>query len=493
MAKIEIDLVANTNVFRGLARQNMLLHQCLNELLDNSIASKKGDLFKIEILIEEKGDNVEIYICDDGKGMTLSRLSEALQLGAVPDPDSDRLHEHGFGLKNSLATLTNGNGYWKIWTQAPGEETCSVEGPFGPKMSIEDEDQMPELPFLPKQTSTIVYAQTSKKYLATVQGRGRIGSDLQKLRKWMAEHIGVAYRGYLLQDPKTGDPDGEIRLSIVLPGGKKDSLKVLPIEVPFAKKETTYIPVTLPDGKEYIMEYSKGTIDETKRNQALYGDKLQYYYQGNQNTQGIDIRIGKRVIATGMLSEIWDFTKHNGFNDFVGELLIPNDVPRGMLTTVNNKTDFNLDDDGWGAIFSKLRTEENQPKRNSKETSEKDLRDKWFKILKDTNPEDSITKESTAGIWGSAVRIDVLRERENGKITIYEMKVTSANPQHVYQMKMYWDGLELAGKVPNEAILMVEDYDDKIVEMIAAINSKMSTPTGGSYSFKIEKNKDRGL
>ncbi|MPM82418.1 hypothetical protein SDC9_129479 [bioreactor metagenome] len=70
--------------------------------------------------------------------------------------------------------------------------------------------------------------------------------------------------------------------------------------------------------------------------------------------------------------------RHNNYNDFVGELLIP-DLPRGLLTTVNNKTDFNLADDNWTIIFDKLNGY--RPLKMSKVEGEKELRNKWVSIL----------------------------------------------------------------------------------------------------------------
>src|SRR5699024_2569475 len=79
-----------------------------------------------------------------------------------------------------------------------------------------------------------------------------------------------------------------------------------------------------------------------RRDHLVHGKKAKYYYQENIKTQGIDIRLGKRVIATGQLEQIWQtesghpLTRHNRFNDFVGEILIP-ELPRGVLSTLNNK------------------------------------------------------------------------------------------------------------------------------------------------------------
>ena len=50
--------------------------------------------------------------------------------------------------------------------------------------------------------------------------------------------------------------------------------------------------------------YVHGTLDKSKQEHLVLGGKARYYYQGTQPTQGIDIRLGKRVIATAQLGEI---------------------------------------------------------------------------------------------------------------------------------------------------------------------------------------------
>lgn len=491
MAKHDVELIATEGIFKGLAKQNMLFHQCIGELVDNSIASKDEDnKFQVEIIFKRISETkVGIYIVDNGKGMDLSKLKEALQLGRIPDDESDRLHEHGFGLKNALATLTRGDGYWKIYTHTKETNISSVQGPFGPKMEIEDDDSFPNDDFLPSDISTLVYAETTIDYVRTVQGRGGPTKDLDKLRKWLIEHLGVFYRGYLEQDKDTLEIQGSIVVSI-----EKDRKRVPPVFVPFGNSKTEYFDIEI-GGSVYKLEYEFGTLDEVKRDKLIQGERSQYYYLKNIPTQGIDIRLGKRVLATAMLDDIWktidgksQLNRHNDYNDFVGELRIPN-VPRGILSTVNNKTDFNLDDPDWNRIFDELN--QHKPPKKVREKTEKGLQEAWLKMLKATNPDETISDERY--VWPTGVRIDVYRKKANGEVIIYEIKVGNAQPINIYQLLMYWDGLEIEGERPKEAILLVEDYSNTIEEMITIINSKLKTPTGNSYNIKIEKHVDKNL
>ena len=188
MATHQVKLIANEGIFQGLAKQNMLFHQCIGELIDNAIAARKpNEIFNIAVFLKRSPNDqekVDLYICDNCKGMNLEDLKRALQLGQFAS-EGDRLNEHGFGLKNALATLSGGNGYWKMWTKFSNKSTiCSVEGPFGPDMIIEDDDSFPEEDFLSIDISTLIKVSVKMYFVQTVQGRGAPSHDLSRLREW---------------------------------------------------------------------------------------------------------------------------------------------------------------------------------------------------------------------------------------------------------------------------------------------------------------------
>lgn len=492
MSLHKVELLANAGIFQGLAKQNMLFHQCLCELIDNGIAAQQPNKkFTIEVILHKKDDNyTSLYVCDNGIGMNIESMKDALQLGRTPQ-SNNRLNEHGFGLKNALATLSSASSSWKIFSRdLSNNAIVSVSGPFGPEMEIEDNDTFPSYSFIPTDCTTIVSCDVKTSFVQTVQGRGAPTSDLNLLREWLFEHIGVLYRGYLENDPTTYDTQGNIYINI-----DHDRQVVVPIQVPLGSSNVEYIDVNL-NGIDYKLKYMHGTIDEVKRDSLVRGKKTKYYYLGNLVSQGIDIRLGKRVIAVRQLETIWktdegqrssQVTRHSDFNDFIGELTIP-ELPRGVLSTVNNKTDFNLDDQGWQLIFDKLNM--HKPPRRQREKSEADLRKKWVNMLRATNPKETISDERT--VWPTGVKVDVFRKTLNNEIQIYELKVGSGAPQHLYQLLMYWDGLTISNEEPKEAILLVEDYNTSLEEMANKINT-FKSPSGKNYNIRIEKLKDKGL
>lgn len=482
-----VPLVANEGIFRGLASQNMLFHQCVSELVDNGIAACPEDKkFRVDLIfspIAGDNDRVDLYIADNGTGMSLEHLGKALQLGQSATTTS-RLNEHGFGLKNALATLSGGNGPWKIWTKAPGGGgVLTVEGPFTYEMLIRDDEEFPTDAFLPADISTLIRVTVKTSFIQTTQGRGSPATDINTLRDWIVEHLAVLYRGYLGQNEETFETAGVIAVSI-----GTNSIRVPFVEVPFGNREVKYFDVEL-GGQVVRIEYRFGTLDDEKRDKLIRGKKAKFYYQQNQPTQGIDIRLGKRVIATRQFETIWNVSRHNSFNDFTGELLIP-ELPRGILCTTNTKTDFNLDDPDWTKIFSKLK--DFPPKKEIRQKSESEVRDKWIQMLKATNPEDTVTNERS--VWPTGTRIDVYRKTPQQKIIIYELKVVSGSSIHLYQLKMYWDGLVIYGKEqPSEAVLLVESFEPALEEMANMMN--LLTPPNDTkpYNFKIETLKDKNL
>lgn len=506
MSKItEVTLTVSDGVFKGLAKQNLLLHQCIIELIDNSIAATSENIqFQIDIQMiqsEENPELVELYIADKGLGMSIEVLSNALQLGQSATI-TNRLNEHGFGLKNALATLTGGIRSFDIWTSPQGtNEVHYVSGPFRHQMSIISEtSDMPEIPYLGNDYKTIIKASVTRTFIKTVQGRGARSDNLTPLRLWLIEHLGVTYRGYLEINEETGLPYGNIFVSI-----GADRKRVPSLRVPLANAYTERFNIEL-GGQEYELIYKYGTLDTVLTRNMLYNEKLKYYYQGNQVSQGIDIRLGKRTIATRQFENIWHkqssnlvlldepIARHNRFNDFIGELIIP-DLPRGVLTTINNKTDFNLDDPDWVKIFNKLN--EYRPVDDPRGTTEKELVAKLVDRIRSLSPNETISTETS--VWYNGTQIDIYHEKSSGEKTIYEVKVGKGAPIDLYQLKMYWDGLLISGVQPDIGILLVEAFDSNLERMVDDINNQFPTmaPKNSStvmpYNFQLKTHIDLGL
>ncbi len=98
MAKHALKLVADIGLFKGLANQNMLFHECIGELVDNSIAAKRDDHpFRVDIIFtkKENSTNYYLWIVDNSKGMSYELLRAAMQPGQSAS-EENRLNEPGF-------------------------------------------------------------------------------------------------------------------------------------------------------------------------------------------------------------------------------------------------------------------------------------------------------------------------------------------------------------------------------------------------------------
>ena len=225
------------------------------------------------------------------------------------------------------------------------------------------------------------------------------------------------------------------------------------------------------------MVYRYGSLNADRRDHLICTSegisRAKCYYQGNIPTQGIQIEVGGRVLATGLLSEIWrqdrngdPVARHNHYNDFVGELVIP-DLPRGVLATLNNKTSLDPQDPDWQAVFEKLSAY--PPPKSATGDSEAVLKTKWMDILQAACPQDRVSDEQS--VWSTGTRIDVVAEN-TGKLDIYELKTRKAEPLNLYQLKMYWDGLVVdKGKQPTSATLLAADYSSEILNMLNQMNA----------------------
>ena len=472
----EIAINITSKAFAGLARQGMLCHQGICELCDDAIAAApQGEKARVCVALAPDADKnyLQLAVADWGCGMELSALTNALQLGSAPLTDS-RLNEHGYGLNNALACLSGGSGEWCIYTRNQPGAYYKVSGPFDLRMTVKmvDSIDLPDALNLQwAEPSTVVYVRVPITIARTLQRQGnRKLSDLSTLRSWLIEHLGVAYRGYLELDPATLEPSAKIAVTV-----GQSSLLVPPIAVPMMMARTEKFEVEL-GGQIVPVIYIHGTLDKDKRDHLVQDSKTRYYYQCSQPTQGIDIRLGKRVIATAQLGEIWHkedgtpISRHNSYNDFVGELILP-ELPRGVLATLNNKTGIDRNDSDWDKVFAPL--EDFPPLKNVLSATEEELKKKWMKILQAANPEDEVTSEIS--VWPTGTRIDVVNKGENGKCDIYELKAHKAEPKDLYQLRMYWDGLVLEGTQPTRGILLAAKHTDSLHEMVRILNT-LPTP-----------------
>ena len=500
-ARHKIHINITNKAFDGLAHQGMTFPQGNCEVVDNALAAAlPGDKARICIALAPDNDQnyLNLAVADWGRGMDLDALTNALQLGSLPTTTgTNRLNEHGFGLLNALACLSGGTGDWCIYTHSQPGNYYKVSGPFDLTMIVEQVDTLNLAPGLNlhwADPSTVVCVRVPMTIARTMQRQGnRRLTDLATMRTWLIEHLGVAYRGFLSLDGETLEPSAKIVVTV-----GDSAVLVPPIHVPMMMTHTEHFQVEL-GGQIVTLTYVYGLLDRSMRDHLVQGGKARYYYQGSQPTQGIDIRLGKRVIATAQLGEIWRkedgsaLSRHNAYNDFVGELLIP-DLPRGVLATLVNKTGIDHTDADWAKVFEASAAF--PPIKNAQSATEKDLRIRWMQMLKATNPEDDVTGE--VAVWSTGTRIDVVARNKSGKCDIYELKAGKGEPQDFYQLRMYWDGLVLSGVQPTRGVLLAAGFAEHMAAMVPLLNALPAplfpdgTPSA-PYNFSLATHAEKRL
>lgn len=498
--------IPEDSYWKGQGRQDMDFHQTLGELIDNAISAsgydEEGDLkpFKIEVTLQRVGNIVGLRVADCGIGFTLSDLEEKV-LNPGGKGSSDRvgpLNEHGFGLKNALCTLTGNEKPFKIKTRdiESREHIYLIQGPFrsGMEIDLDNEENWNEgLEYATRDHGSRIYAKTSFHFFNTLYPRaGRFDTLVERLR----EHLGVMYRGFLgieynklwLRWQNQGDDPNNPNAS-----ASWRKKRIEPIEIPYDRDGHAEIRVHITcEGEQTVALYRSGLLDIGKVEDESQGDTypLKIYYQGNQPTQGIDIRVRNRVIKTGLLPELWgapplELTRHNDFNYFVGELILDE-----HFRTVNNKTAVDPHNDFWERLLDEINSEdfEGAPERQTRSQRERTLKEILKNWLEGYVTNSTVTKDRP--VWsGAGVKIDLYHEKPND-IDIYEVKTGTARPQDVYQLVMYWDGLVIDGITPSLGRLVADGAPSSIQEMIQQLNQRGHDPDGNSYNLEFKSIED---
>jgi hypothetical protein len=325
------------------------------------------------------------------------------------------------------------------------------------------------------ETGTRVFVQTTFEYFRTLY---RHDKRFERLVERLLEHLGVIYRGYL------SDRRNTLWLRWrATPQDTWNEDPVQPIEIPFSESQTKDIKVTV-DGKEAIVRYTWGWIDEEKRDRMVGRPyPLKIYYRGAQRTQGIDILLRGRIICPHALEVVWNLVRDPHLNKFAGELIIDSEE----FASVNNKTTLDEQNSFWQALKDKLQESEFVPQvfkqiRRQDEEAIKDMLETQLPHLVSGSKVD-LDFVTWAGM---GVKIDLLHTLASGEQYIYEVKARELTPMDVYQLVMYWDGRVEDGVTPRLGRLVgVSAFPTSVKQMIAYWNTRKDAK-GSPYHFELK-------
>lgn len=498
MHKVSVGITSETLV--ELSKQMISFPQAILELVDNAVAAAKRcgqALIYIWLMAcPDDDEKIKIAVVDFGVGMDLDGLKNALQLGSVHIFNSSLgkkavLNEHGFGMKNAIAALTEGKNDWSIFTRtSPSGPYYTVANPYGPEMKIIERSESDVLAAFKESfsaaPSTIVTMDVNKKFadtLDTVKNAKRAKKEsnrrhcsVDELKLRLIEHLGVTYGHMFTFNQDLQDNEVKIVVKDAKINDRVIDCCVPAIPVPYesmaySKKFT----VSMKNHVKANCQFSCGRINHTLRDECLFGGPLKNYYMGTRDTEGITVVYNGRVIAPSMYTELYGLDRHNNFNGFIGELIV--DCPsHGALSTLNNKTGVNLQDEDWDAIFNEIRSDNRcQPIAAPGKMCVSELTNNWLEKLKATARDgDEITTQSK--VWPVGARIDILLKSSDCKyVALYDIKAVKASIQHILQVRGYWDGLVLSGIQPTCAKMIVKGASESTRAVLAQIN-KLPTP-----------------
>ena len=467
---------------RGLAQAPLHLQNMVAELVDNALAAHEGPhVVCVDLSSHQDGGDLYILrVWDNGPGIPLQRLKEdVFQLGHPPDGTS-HLNEHGFGLKNVLAKAQQLSRLeWFFRTRdvesLGRDEFHQCKRPFSFAMAIDPLPSAEWPSYASRTTGTICELVVPMTYMQSVAfgRRGARPREIGGIMDYLREHLGVMYRGYLEGGVRATT---QILTSIDL--GQPDHVD--PVNPDFRSKDNFRFTLTL-GGQQVTVTGVVGLVDKDSRQTKA----RRLYYKHAPESQGIDIRVGKRTVATRLISEIWERDRHPSLNGVAGEFIIPG--ARGVAPpTLNNKTSIDFDSPTWHAIVEGIQQEvEKDDLAHGGGKSEADLRDELYQHIEGLKgPNHTLEKEYDC-LNGVSVDIVWDQSAANGPINIYEAKKGKAAPIDLYQLVMYWDSLLMAGKQPTRGYLVSSGRTTGVNTLLDFLREQTDA-NGKKYDFVVQ-------
>lgn len=463
---IAFEVNLTNDFFPAHARQQLSANLSLFELIDNALSNPRPDQqAQVVLSVTSEGeDKVRFTIADWGRGMDEQQLVNALQFGSA-HKDEGYLCIYGVGLCNALLALSQHQYDWTVASRKAGEKAYHVvSGPFNRKMEMANVDILPyaELVTQPEldlfgESSTLIsvvadYRTASTMLTNSGQSAPSKIRSMNVLRRAMMEHIGVRYCK-VLEPNESGSPAMRVLIpEYVFQSGKKKNVFVKPITQPYCESHTICGSVIL-NGKEVALELTEGILDKTMLPGLVMGGYApEYYYQGNSETEGIDIIMGDRTIATAQLDTIWNLKRHPRFNMWTGRLMVDvSDLPRGFLNTLANKSGIDVNDAGWQTIFEWVR--ENATPRENDITTMEGFRKNYQASLRTLHPDCEVVADFP--VYASRAKVDIVLVNTDGKTCeAYYTTKRTASFDDLAALRAKWDGLVAANLQPTVAYLI---------------------------------------
>lgn len=285
------------------------------------------------------------------------------------------------------------------------------------------------------------------------------------------------------------DVTGVAPARILIPNYWMDNRKtcdvfVKPIFQQYKMKQKTKSFTVEHNGYSIPVTVESGLLDAvtTKEDNVTGGYDLKHFYQNNEATQGVDIQLGDRVIATAQLESIWSRGRHPSLNAFTGTVAVDiSGLPRGFLNTLANKSDIDMSDSGWRAIFDAVASQVSLMESNP--FSIEDYAKEFAKKLAfDTGNE----VELQFPLYANRTRIDVLEHLGEGQCRIYDFMSTKANLKSLEELRTHWDGMVSQGQQPISAVMYCPSRGPMLPHSCEEFNNRIQAMDDTDYAKAIK-------
>ena len=280
-----------TRVMEGLRDTGYSFNTAMADLVDNSI-SAKATIIKVKI--SKNPDNtVNVYIADNGIGMDLDELKNAMRYGSVRRQDPSSLGKFGLGLKTastafcrclSLLSKNEISEYHKVQWDLDEIAKTNKWLLLQPEINEDEIDLLEEV--TDGKSGTLVIWDKVDRLLKTYSNNGYLNKAYNKLIEDLKFHFSMVYQRFL-DTNFTSAPNVEIYVN----DSKIEAWDPFCLKHPKTKQlAITDIPVEMPNGlntKFHLGAYLLPRIDDfaskEERASARVSNDFEGFYVYREN------------------------------------------------------------------------------------------------------------------------------------------------------------------------------------------------------------------
>ena len=410
------------------------LPHALNELVDNSFAAfarTTGDMH-LAIKITKQTDHYLITVSDNGPGISLAEMPQALSAGKAKRAG---LNEHGLGIKNVLAFCCPDNtGFELISVPVGSGKHYKVSAPWTSPFTCSE--VAPASSCHPYPSGLTLSMQVSEKILRYY---GSSGFKLDTLITRLRHILSVTYALH----PHLSDNRRTLKFTL----NEEQIRPEMPRYVSRTALDTTET-VALAEGRPPVSVHLKH-LRLDKGN-----DSATEYYRRNMQSSGFYLFLHHRLIKVLGIKDIYESDNHNDFNSFICIVDVYGD-PCGIPPTMTTKNGLLETDALTQGLYEYIRGKVSKADArgsatDSRDRGENELVAEFSANRKanaaDFGPDYELRENQTFDIDGGLKTppIDIL-EIFATKINVYEAKRDTCNVDDIMQI---WRNYRFVRRVP---------------------------------------------